>query len=137
MNDWEKDEELYSKLVMPRVEFYKSLGFVTDDELFFYCEREYAIPECIATTVVVNYFIDDESIVDDGKLEDKITFEAFATHLRDRDRELTFDNNDICTMLHHETLAKFTKTDVRRHVKEMIRGIETRLKNVFDLERVS
>lgn len=138
MEDWQKDEELADKLITPRTGFYKSLGFSeTDDELSFYCEREYAIPECLATTVIVFYSIDDESIVDAGKLKDEIKVNAFAFHLRTQNREFWLEDNDLCAQLHHATLTKFTETDVRSHVEKMIRDIETRLKNVFDLVRIS
>ena len=125
------NDDWFDKEHERRRKFFASLGFAEVKENSYELRQEYAYPECLATTVVAEYGIADGDI-HGGHIFVDVWLRSLATPENVKVRE-----HDFYIVLRSDELHTFSRTEMRKYIKELMRSTEAKLKNVFDLERIS
>lgn len=120
-------------VVTQRKPFYESLGLSMRRNYLYVIEREYAVPECIATTVVVRYYLDDRTTVRLGSIYTHLEYSTYIYPLKHKDNA----SSDECLRWNSFCMYGYDEDGIKEALEREINDTETRLKNVFDLERIS
>lgn len=116
-----------------RKPFYESLGLSMRRNYLYCIEREYAVPECIATAIVVRYYIDDRTTVRLGSVYTHLEYSTLIYPLKHKDNP----SKDGFFRLNYFYQYDYYEDGIKESLEREINDIETRLKNVFGLERIT